>query len=128
MTKYQAFEAIAGVSDDVSWIEYRDRILAILDQIDQPQPEFTVRELVSLLDVGHWVQIYSDARWYMVSRRNHEGRGIDSLLAKLIELAKPPEPKTVMVEMPLAVARCCAEFRDGDVAKACKAALEKAKL
>jgi len=126
MTRYEAFEAIAAVSDDVSWIEYRDRILAIIDQIDQPPGEFSVRELVESLEAGHWVQLYSDASWYMVRRRNHEGRGIDSLRAKLIELAKPPEPTTVMVEMPLAVARCCAELRDGDVAKACKAALEKA--
>lgn len=127
MTKYEAFEAIAGVSDYVSWIEYRDRILAIIDQIDQPPTEFSVREMVELIGAGQYcVQIDSTGKWYLAHRRNHEGHGIDSLREKLIELAKPPEPKTIMVELQLSVAKCCAEFRDGDVAKACRAALEKA--
>lgn len=129
MTKYEAFEAIAEVSDYVSWIEYRDMILEILDQIDQPPAEFTVRELCELITATHAnypdlsIELFGDGSWIC---GRFDNQTIESLRAKLIELAKPPVPKTVMVELPLSVARCCAEFRDGDVAKACKAALEKA--
>ena len=127
MTKYEAFEAITGVSDDVSWIEYRDRVLAILDQIDQPPGEFSVRELVELLMPGDYVHLYVKQTWYLGGRIHCQGQGIDALRDKLLELAKPEDPE-VMVPMRLSLVKCCAECRDGDVAKACKAALEKAKL
>lgn len=128
MTKYEAFEAIAGVSEDQSWIGYREEILKILDQIDPPPAEFTVREMVELMnpDGSTVASVLIDFESDWEIDESIKGRGIDSLRAKLIELAKPPQPQTIMVELPLSVARCCAEFRDGDVAKACKTALVKA--
>lgn len=101
MTKYEAFEAIAAVSDDVSWIEYRDRILTILDQIDQPPGEFSVSELVGSLGTGHYVHLYANGCWFLASRINCNGEGIESLRAKLLELAKPPEPKTAPCDVPI---------------------------
>lgn len=125
MTKYEAAAAISSVNEDQSWVTYRDAILKILDQIDQTPAEFSVREMVELLQDGqYWVQIYSTGKWYLVHRRNHEGHGLDSLRDKLVELAKPEDPE-VMVPMKLSLVKYCAKH-DCEVAKACKAALEKA--
>ena len=128
MTKYQAFEAIAAVSDDVSWIEYRDRILAILDQIDQPPVEFTVKELMDLLMPGDYVHLYVKQGWYFGGRIHCQGQGIDALRAKLLELAKPPMPAILCIELPTSTVMAIAAGRECEVQAACKAALEKAKL
>lgn len=128
MTKYEAFEAIAAVSDDVSWIEYRDRILAIIDQIDQPPAEFSVSELCELIDATYEnhphlsVELFGNQVWLCGT---FNGQGIETLRDKLVELAKPEDPE-VMVPMKLSLVKLCAEFRDGEFAKACKTALKKA--
>ena len=129
MTKDEALAQIRIIRtscDDLNVSQ--EKISEVLDQIDQPPGEFSVRELIESLGTGHYVHLYANGCWFLASRINCDGEGIDALRAKLLELAKPPEPKTIMVEMPLAVARCCAERLDGDIKLACKAALEKAKL
>lgn len=110
-----------------SFEESQQEISRIIDQIDQ---EFSVRELCKLIEGANCesgaVLIAFDGEWSFVDDEI-SGGDIDALRAKLIELAKPEDPE-VMVPMRLSVVKCCAEHRDGEVAKACRAALEKAKL
>lgn len=133
MTKDEAKAAIHKIRDEYGWFsDVQRKITAIIDQIE---PDFTVRELVTLLkqarDGTSEASIDIEEIWTLASvgAIEHEGQGVDSLRAKLLELVKPPmaEQKTIMVEMPLFVARDPSAF-DYDVTKACRAALEKAKL
>lgn len=138
MTKYEAFEAIAGVSEDQSWIAYRDEILKILDQIDQPPAEFSVREMVELMKHdphSQYTLLQSNGNALIRRMSGHADFNvddIDSLRAKLVELAKPSDPKTVMVELPTKVVGEYANLSanigsTGETLKAaCKTALEKA--
>lgn len=103
MTKDEAIAQIRIIRtnhDDLN--ASQEKIREVIDQIDQPPGEFSVREMVELICNGqYWVQIYSTGKWYVCHRRNHEGTGIESLRAKLIELAKPPEPKTAPCDVPI---------------------------
>lgn len=130
MTKDEAMSEILKVREtNLYWDDSQAEIRKIIDQIDQPPAEFTVRELCELIAATHVnypdqsVELFRDGSWIC---GKHDGPDIESLRVKLIELAKPPKPTTIMVELPMSVARCCAEYYDGEVAKACKAALEKA--
>lgn len=129
MTKQQAMLKIKLARTCGNFEESQQEISRILDQIDQTPGEFTVRELVESLDSGHWTQIYSDQTWYLSANALQtycEGRGIDSLRDKLLELAKPPMPETLCVELPTSTIVAIAAGRECEVQAACKAALEKA--
>ena len=127
MTKYEAAVAIASVNEDQSWVAYRDEVLKIIDQIDQPPAEFSVSELCELIDATYEnhphlsVELFGNQVWLCGT---FNGQGIESLRDKLVELAKPEDPE-VMVPMKLSLVKYCAKH-DCEVAKACKAALEKA--
>lgn len=131
MTKEQAMLKIKLARTCGNFEESQQEISRIIDQIDQ-SGEFSVRELCELIGNVERIQHVAIANKGDCKIRFNNGRftcvDADDLKTELLELAKPPEPKTIMVEMPLWVARCCVEYRDGEVAEACKAALEKAKL
>lgn len=129
MTKQEAMLKIKHVRENVSGYENsQHEISQIIDQIDQPAGEFTVRELCELISATHVnhpgmsVELFGDGSWICSAFDNE---CIDTLRAKLIELAKPPEPKTIIVELDTCDAKRWAEFI-GPVGKACKVALEKA--
>lgn len=129
MTKEQAMLKIKLARTCGNFEESQQEIGRIIDQIDQPG-EFSVRELCEAIAATHdnhpdlHVELFGDESWIY---GKFDGEGIDSLRAKLIELAKPEDPE-VMVPMRLSLVKCCAEHWGGEVAKACKVALEKAKL
>lgn len=131
MTKHEAFEMIASINKDLSWVAYRDEVWKIIDQIDQPPAEFSVREMVELMRKDQHtvrVAVYPDDV-FVISRASGYNdftvKDIDSLRAKLLELAKPPEPKTVMVEMSVDDAKYYASSH-WNITDGCKTALEKA--
>jgi hypothetical protein len=131
MTKEQALNRIRDITKGIYvWSEIRQPIREILDQIDQPQPDFTVRELVELLekiDAGCWVEIDGEATWNIRDSNGAEllDSGIDRLKATLTALANPQPPSdkvAVMIDRKLA--EFIADYRDGDLAEACREALK----
>ena len=132
MTKDDAMKAIYD-----AWIskptlaETMSRIREILDQIDQPQPEFTVRELVELLGKiprYTWVEIDHEGPLFIEQAGGdylQSCRDGNDLKAKLLELAnlQPPSDK-VTVQIDRKLAEFIADYRDGDLSVACREALK----
>lgn len=132
MTKDEAVNALTRLAYSpisVGRCEFKDRCIAILDQIDPPPHEFSVWELCKLITksptVGS-VLVYDESMWEIrqFDEPNIESEGIDELKAKLIELANPPKPTTGMVELPIGLINRMASW-DDDYARAAKAALAK---
>lgn len=130
MTKDEAFEAIIKTCGSMlPWQDTKVWFREILDQIDPPAQEFTVRELCELIENSkqyHSVTLFGDREWCIESINDHDdelvGDGIENLRLTLIV---QQTPKTVMVELDLATAKCIAEYRDGELAKSCRNALNK---
>lgn len=129
MTKDEALEAIDKARGAYTFVESRERIRKILDQIDQP--EFTVRELVELLNQarGMWKvsALSMNEHWCLSNRHTYDaytGFGISTLKAKLVELATPqPQSDKVMVAMERKDAEWLAGER-ASLAEACREALK----
>lgn len=129
MTKAEAMLAIDKARcANGTYHESKLAIDHIIDQIDQSPAEFTVRELCELIATSTVDYVVLDGLLSAAIefRSTREVVSIDSLRAKLLELAKPPEPQTVLVEMPLEMALTIRNIGAGEIAKVCKAALEKA--
>ena len=133
MTKDEALKEIRKIRTGCDGLdESQNMIREILDQIDQPQAEFTVRELVELLgQIKLRIEIKRTALgtyWLVTSESKSfqsQGFGIADLKAKLLELANP-QPPSDKVLVPLDrdfvefIAKCC----NGDNAEACREALK----
>lgn len=131
MTKDEALEAIATARNrNSSWDHSQAEIREILDQID-PEPD----QLWDLMRAVNWLySLTTDGELWTIQQGGNEpfhGRGLDTLKAKLIELATPPKPTTVMVELPTSEVEYMAS-RDSiqcgsvrTISNACKAALAK---
>jgi len=130
MTKEEAIERLsANLYKPVNELDKLRAIRDIIDQIDQPPGEFSVRELCKLIAATHdnypdlHVELFGDGSWIC---GKFDDEHFDSLRAKLLELAKPPMPETLCVELPTSTIVAIAAGRECEVQAACKAALEKA--
>ena len=129
MTKDEALTAIENEArSPAGWSRFYGVVSEILDQIDQPQAEFTVRELVELLGNKNseacMVQINHGLAWWIYGDKNsYRGVGVADLKARLTQLANPQPPSDKVMVM---MERKDAEWLAGDTSSlsvACREAL-----